>query len=176
MRNFSSMVTGVVLASSLTLGAIGVAAADGTIKVEGTRFTMDVPGCWNPGYKDLENLFMIYFKDPKSGAVLEGVYVRGTQPATFTLADFKKARIEGENKRYDGKGHAVASEGEVTVADEKGNYLVTNWKDGAKDMEKHTAQYLKDGNRFMVVMWGEKGKVDKAVFDAAVKSFALVKQ
>jgi hypothetical protein len=42
-------------------------------------------------------------------------------------------------------------------------------------MEKHTAQYLKDGHRYMVVMWGEKGKVDKKVFDDAVKSFALAK-
>jgi hypothetical protein len=43
-------------------------------------------------------------------------------------------------------------------------------------MEKHTAQYLKDGHRYMVVMWGEKGKVNKDVFDHAVKTFALVRQ
>jgi hypothetical protein len=42
-------------------------------------------------------------------------------------------------------------------------------------MEKHTAQHLKDGERYMVVLWGEKGKVDKKVFDHAVKSFALAK-
>jgi hypothetical protein len=42
-------------------------------------------------------------------------------------------------------------------------------------MEKHTALYLKDGNSYLVVISGEKGKVDKAVFDHAVKTFALVK-
>ena len=55
----------------------------------------------------------------------------------------------------------------------KGNYILTTWKDGGKDMEKHTAQHLKDGHRYMVVMWGEKGKTDKKVFDNAVKTFAL---
>lgn len=149
--------------------------ADGTHKIAGTRFEMEAPNCWNTGYKDIDNLFMIFFKDPKSGAVLEGVYVRGTQPATFTLADFKKARIDQQNKAYEGKGHKVVKEGDVTIGGDKGNYILTTWKEGSKDMEKHTAQHLKHGNRSMVVMWGEKGKVDKKVFDHAVKTFVLVK-
>jgi hypothetical protein len=33
---------------------------------------------------------------------------------------------------------------------------------------------LKDGERYLVVMSGQKGKVDKKVFDHAVSSFALV--
>jgi hypothetical protein len=167
----------------MTAGIVGVLAtglslpadAAGTTKVSGTRFEMTIPDCWAPGYKDLENLFMIFFKDTKSGAVLEGVYQRGAQPATFTLADFKKARIEQQNKAYEGKDHKVAKDGDTTIAGEKGNYIHTTWKDGGKDMEKHTAQYLKDGNRYMVVLWGEKGKIDKKVFDEAVKSFALAK-
>lgn len=174
MRFAKSLIVGAGLLSLVGVGLTAQAA--GTTKVAGTRFEMDVPDCWAPGYKDLENLFMIHFKDPKSGAVLEGVFLRGNQPATFTLADFKKARIDSENKRYDGKGHKVAKEGDTTIAGEKGNYLHTTWKDGGKDFDKHTAQYLKDGGRYMVVMSGEKGKVDKKVFDHAVKSFALVKQ
>lgn len=151
------------------------AYAAGGSKVTGTRFEMSIPDCWAPGYKDLDNLFMIYFKDPKSGAALEGVYLRGVQTATFTLADFKKGRIEGENKRYDGKGHKVSKEGDISIAGEKGQYLLTTWKDAGKDMEKHTALYLKDGNRYLVVMSGEKGKVDKKVFDSAVATFTLAK-
>lgn len=169
MRFFKSLMIAIGL-----LAAAGAALAD-NVKVEGTRFTLDVPGGWQPGYKDLDNLFMIYFKDAKSGAVLEGVYLRGAQAPTFTLDDFKKARIAGEGKRYDGKGHAVAKEDGIAIGGETGGYLLTTWKEGAKDMEKHTALYLKDGNRYLVVMAGEKGKVDKAVFDHAVKSFALVK-
>lgn len=169
MRFIKSLFLGLGL-----LAMTGAAIAD-NVKVEGTRFTMEVPNGWAPGYKDLDALFMIYFKDPKSGAALEGVYLRGVQAATFTLDDFKKARIAGENKRYDGKGHAVAKEDGIAIGGETGAYLHTTWKDGAKDMEKHTALYLKDGNRYLVVISGEKGKVDKAVFDNAVKTFALVK-
>ena len=169
-----SLITGGIFAFLLA-GTSFPVMADGAHKIAGTRFEMETPNCWNTGYKDLDNLFMIFYKDPKSGAVLEGVYLRGAQPATFTLADFKKARIDQQNKAYDGKDHKVAKEGDATIAGEKGNYLLTTWKDGGKDMEKHTAQYLKDGNRHMVVLWGEKGKVDKKVFDHAVKTFALVK-
>ncbi len=173
MRFAKSLIVGAGLLSLVGVGLTAQAA--GTTKVAGTRFEMEVPDCWAPGYKDLENLFMIHFKDPKSGAVLEGVYQRGNQPATFTLADFKKARVDQQNKAYEGKGHKVAKEGDTTIAGAKGNYILTTWKEGGKDMEKHTAQYLKDGHRYMVVMWGEKGKTDKKVFDHAVKTFALVK-
>ena len=175
MRNAKSMLMAAGFMGVVATGLSLPADAAGTTKVSGTRFEMTIPDCWAPGYKDLENLFMIFFKDPNSGAVLEGVYLRGAQPSTFTLADFKKARIDGENKRYEGKGHKVSKEGDVTIAGEKGNYLLTTWKDGGKDFEKHTAQYLKDGNRYLVVMSGEKGKVDKKVFDEAVKTFALAK-
>ena len=175
MRNAKSMLMAAGFMGVVATGLSLPADAAGTTKVSGTRFEMTIPDCWAPGYKDLENLFMIFFKDPTSGAVLEGVYLRGAQPATFTLADFKKARIDGENKRYEGKGHKVSKEGDVTIAGEKGNYLLTTWKDGGKDFEKHTAQYLKDGNRYLVVLSGEKGKVDKKVFDEAVKTFALAK-
>lgn len=172
MRFAKSLMVG-VCALGLSAGAVSSAQA-AAVKVEGTRFTLDVPQDWAPGYKDLDNLFMIYFKDSKSGAVLEGVYVRGVQDAKFTLKDFKKARIDQQNKAYEGKGHKVAKEGDITIGGAKGNYLLTTWKEGGKDMEKHTAQQLKDGNRFMVVLWGEKGKVDKKVFDQAVASFAPV--
>ncbi len=161
-------------ASLAGLVAASPAMASDNVKVDGTRFTLEVPSGWNPGYKDLENLFMIFFKDPKSGAVLEGVYLRGAQDAKFSLADFKKVRVDGENKRYDGKHHKVAKEGETTMGGAKGNYIETTWKEGDKNMVKHTAQHLKDGHRYMVVLWGEKGKVDKKVFDHAVSSFALV--
>lgn len=160
-----------VMATGLSLPA----DAAGTTQVSGTRFEMTVPDCWAPGYKDLDNLFMIFFKDPKSGAVLEGVFLRGAQDAKFSLKDFKKARVDQQNKAYEGKSHKVAKEGEVTIGGTKGNYILTTWKEKDKDMEKHTAQHLKDGNRYMVVLWGEKGKVDKKVFDEAVKTFALPK-
>jgi len=151
-------------------------AGDGSHKIAGTRFVMEVPNCWDTGYKDVDDkLFMIFFKDPKSGAALEGVYLRGAQPSTFKLADFKKARINGENKRYEGKDHKVAKESDAAIAGEKGQYLHTVWKDGGKNMEKHTTLYLKDGNRYLVVMSGEKGKVDKKIFDHAVKTFTLAK-
>lgn len=163
-----------VCALGLLAATAGAALGAATVKVEGTRFTLEVPHGWSPGYKDLDNLFMIFFKDPGSGSVLEGVYLRGAQPADFTLAKFKQARIEAENKRYEGKGHKVVKEGEISIGGAKGNFLETTWKEGGKDMVKYTAQHLKDGQRYLVVMSGEKGKVDKKVFDRAVATFALV--
>ena len=170
----------------LTLGIIGtlavalpatVEAAGNTVKLSGTRFEMEVPKDWAPGYKDLdEKLLMVYFKSHDTGATLEGVYLRKVQPATFTLADFKAFRIGAENKRYEGKDHKVVKEAEITIGGEKGNYLMTTWKEGATAFEKHTAQYLKDGRQYMVVLSGTQGKVDKAVFDHAVASFALGKE
>lgn len=162
-----------ICAFGLSTGAM-LSAHAASVKVEGTRFTLDVPQGWNPGYKDTDKLFMIYFKDPGSGAVLEGVYLRGEQPKTFAMGDFQKARIGGEDKRYEGKGHKVIKQGDVTIGGGKGAYLLTAWKDGGKDMEKHTALMLKEGHRYLVVMAGAKGKVDKKVFDQAVASFALV--
>ena len=172
MHFVKSLLVGASLAG---LVAVSPAMASGNVKVDGSRFSMEVPSGWNPGYKDLDNLFMIFFKDSKSGAVLEGVYVRGAQDAKFTLKDFKKARVDQQNKAYEGKHHKVAKEGDATMGGAKGNYILTTWKEGDKNMEKHTAQHLKDGHRYMVVMWGEKGKVDKKVFDHAVSSFALAK-
>ena len=171
MHFVKSLLVGASLAG---LVAVSPAMASGNVKVDGSRFTMEVPSGWNPGYKDLDALFMIFFKDSKSGAVLEGVYVRGAQDAKFTLKDFKKARVDQQNKAYEGKHHKVAKEGETTMGGAKGNYIETTWKEGDKNMVKHTAQHLKDGHRYMVVMWGAKGKVDKKVFDHAVSSFALV--
>jgi hypothetical protein len=174
MYNAKSLFAAIAVAGLLAAGVSAPANAD-NVKVSGSRFDMDVPAGWAPGYKDLDNLFMIFFKDPKSGAVLEGVYVRGKQDAKFSLKDFKKARIDQQNKAYEGKHHKVAKEGDVTMGGDKGNYILTTWKENGKDMEKHTAQHLKGGERYMVVLWGEKGKVDKKVFDHAVKSFALAK-
>jgi len=175
MRTLNSMLMAAGIMGVVAAGLSLPADAAGTTKVSGTRFEMTIPDCWAPGYKDLDNLFMIFFKDPSSGAVLEGVYLRGTQEAKFSLNDFKKARVDQQNKAYEGKDHKVAKEGEVTIGDAKGNYILTTWKEKDKAMEKHTAQYLKDGNRYMVVLWGEKGKVDKKVFDEAIKTFALAK-
>jgi len=172
-----SLFVGIVLAIALAIPALPALADSGSYRISGTRFEMEVPNGWHAGYKDVDDkLFMIFFKDPKSGAALEGVYLRGTQPASFKLADFKKARIAGEDKRYEGKSHKVAKESSATIAGEKGQYLHTTWTDGGKTMEKHTTLYLKDGGRYLVVMSGEKGKVDKKVFDHAVKTFGLVKK
>jgi len=169
-----TLLLGSSLAGMLLVGVALPAQADSSYKISGTRFDMDVPNCWHAGYKDTDKLFMIFFKDPKSGAGLEGVYLRGNQPTTFTLADFTKARISGEDKRYEGKDHKVAKQGDLSIAGEKGSYLQTSWKDGRKNMEKHTVLLLKNGQRYLVVMSGEKGKVNKKVFDNAVKTFALV--
>ena len=174
MRTASKWLSIVCTLGLFAVGAGGVLAA-GSVKIDGTRFTMEVPQGWNPGYKDIDDkLFMIFFKDPQSGSVLEGVYLRGAQPADFSLTAFKKARIGGEDKRYTGKGHKVAKDGDINIGGSKGVYLETSWKDGGKDMVKHTALHLKDGHRYLVVMAGEKGKVDKKVFDHAVATFALV--
>ena len=156
--------------------ALPVYSAD-AVKLHGTRFEMEVPQNWQPGYKDLDDrLLMIFFKDAKSGATLEGVYLRKVQPATFTLEDFKKARIGSEDKRYEGKSHTVAKAEATTIAGEPGNYLMTTWKEGDKEFEKHTAQYLKDGRQYLIVLSGPKGKIDKVAFDHAVKTFALGKE
>lgn len=154
-----------------------VEAAGNTVKLSGTRFEMEVPKDWAPGYKDLDDkLLMVYFKSQDTGATLEGVYLRKVQPATYTLDDFKAFRIGAENKRYEGKDHKVVKEAGITIAGEKANYLMTTWSDGGKAFEKHTAQYLKDGRQYMVVLSGQHGKVDKSVFDHAVASFALGKE
>lgn len=177
MSRIKSLFTTVALSGFLAAAVSAPVSADKhSNKVSGTRFEMEAPTGWAPGYKDLDTLFMIFFKDPKSHAVLEGVYVRGVQDAKFTLTDFLKARVDQQNKAYEGKGHKVAKEGDVTIGGAKGNYILTTWKEKDKDMEKHTAQHLKDGHRYMVVMWGEKGKVDKKVFDHAVKTFELPKK
>ena len=161
----------------LAMTAAFPAGAADSVKLLGTRFEMDVPQNWQPGYKDLdEKMLMEYFKDPKTGATLEGIYLRKVQPATFTLDDFRKWRIAAEDKRYEGKGHHVVKEGPISIGGETGNYLLTSWKEGDTEFEKHTAQYLKDGRQYMVVFHGPKGKIDKAVFDNAVKSFGLGKE
>jgi len=158
------------------LGSFSAYSAD-SVKLAGTRFEMEVPKDWSPGYKDLDDkLLMLYFKDSKSGSTLEGVYLRKVQDAKYSLDDFKKWRIEAESKRYDGKGHTVVKEDTLTINGDKGNYLITEWKDNGAEFEKHTAQYLKDGRQYMVVMHGPKGKLDNSVFDRAVKTWALGKE
>jgi len=174
MATARTLLLGGVLGGLLLTGVSLPASADSSYRISGTRFTMEVPACWHTGYKDNDKLFMIFFKDPKSGAALEGVYLRGDQAAGFTLADFTKARIAGEDKRYAGKGHAVAKQGEMSIGGGKGSYLHTTWTDGGKAMEKHTVLFLHSGQRYLVVMSGEKGKVDMKVFDHAASTFALV--
>jgi hypothetical protein len=164
------------MAGALMLGAVTAHADHHTAKLSGTRFEMQVPKDWAPGYKDLDDrLLMIYFQNA-DGATLEGVYLRKVQPATFSLGDFKKFRVDAENKRYDGKDHKVAKDETITIGGTQGNYLMTTWADGGKAFEKHTAQYLKDGRQYMVVLHGPQGKVNKKVFDDAVASFALGKE
>jgi hypothetical protein len=161
----------------LAITAAFPAGAADSVKLLGTRFELDVPQNWQPGYKDLDNkMLMVYFKDAKTGATLESIYLRTVQPATFTLEDFKAWRIGAESKRYEGKDHQVVQEGPITIGGEPGKYLLTTWKDGGKEFEKNTALYLKDGREYMVVFHGPKGKIDKTVFDNAVKSFALGKE
>ena len=171
MRLFHTLIAALGLCLALTSN---IAAADSN-KLSGTRFEMEVPTGWAPGYKDLDNLLMLFFKDAKSGATLEGVYLRKVQGPEFSMEDFKKWRIGAEAKRYDGKDFKVDGEGGLSIGGATGNYLHTTWNEGGKPFEKHTGQYLKDGGQYMVVLWGEKGKVDKAVFDHAVKTFGLAK-
>lgn len=169
----------------IAFGVIGFLALNGVsaafagehyVKLSGTRFEMDIPKDWAPGYKDVDDkLLMEYFTSPKTKVTLEGVYLRKVQPATFTLEDFKNWRIGAENKRYEGKDHKVLKTGSLTIGGETGNYLMTTWKEDGKDFVKHTAQFLKDGQQYMVVLHGPKGKVDKKVFDHAVATFALAK-
>src|SRR3972149_735815 len=121
MQMVKVLLASAALASLIVAGAAPAVEASGhTVKLSGTRFEMEDPNGWAPGYKDLDNLFMIFFKDPKSHAVLEGVYVRGAQDAKFTLGDFKKARISQQDKAYEGKGHKVAKEDDATIAGAKG--------------------------------------------------------
>jgi hypothetical protein len=158
-------------------GVTSAAASEHSVKLSGTRFEMDVPSGWEPGYKDLDDkMLMIYFKSPKTGVTLEGIYLRKVQPATFTLEDFQKWRIDAENKRYEGKDHKILKTDSLTIGGEKGNYLLSSWNDGGKEFVKHTAQFLKDGKQYMVVLHGPKGKVDKKIFDHAVATFALSKE
>lgn len=174
MRFVKSLLIGTNLLAIIALATFNTAYAAGSVKLSGTRFTMEVPSKWAPGYKDIDDkLLMIYFADPKSGTTLEGVYLRKVQADTFTLDDFKKWRIGAEGKRYDGKDFKVIKEGELSIAGGKGNFLETSWQDGGKSYIKYTAQYLKDGGQYMVVLHGLKGKVNKKVFDHAVKTFAL---
>lgn len=165
-----------VLASVFTISMFAMmntALAAGFVKLTGSRFSMEVPASWTPAYKDVDNkMLMIYFTRPKTDTALEGVYLRKVQDASFTLSDFKKWRIGAEAKRYEGKDFKVIKEGELTIGGEKGNFLETTWQDGGKHYIKYTAQYLKDGGQYMVVLHGVVGKVNKKVFDHAVKTFA----
>ena len=176
MMHSARFLVGAALAGMLTLGAATSYADHHTVKLSGTRFEMQVPKDWAPGYRDLDNnLLMLYFKNA-DGAALEGVYRRKVEPASYTLADFKAWRIGAEGKRYEGKDHKVAKDEAVTIGGEKGNYLMTTWNEGSVPWEKHTAQYLKDGRQYMVVLSGPQGKLNKKVFDEAVASFALGKE
>ena len=166
------LVIGLFMLSAFAL--LNTASAAGFVKLNGTRFNMEVPANWDPGYKDIdEKLLMLYFTRPKSDTALEGVYLRKVQDAKFSLADFKKWRIDAEAKRYAGKDFKVIKEGELTIAGEKGNFLETGWIDGGKHYVKYTAQCLKNGNQYMVVLHGVVGKVNRKVFDHAVKTFTL---
>jgi len=174
MRFLKTSMLGVSLFLFSALTFVNTVYAAGSVKLAGTRFTMEVPVNWAPGYKDLDDkLLMIYFTKPKTDTALEGVYLRKVQDAGFSLDDFKKWRIGAETKRYDGKDFKVVKEGELTIAGEKGNFIETSWNDGGKQYTKYTAQYLKNGGQYMVVLHGVKGKVNKKVFDHAVKTFAL---
>lgn len=172
-----SQLRALILGLTLAAAAATSAYAHDTTHLMGTRFEMDVPMGWQPGYKDLDDkMLMVFFKDAKSGVTLEGVYLRKVQPATFTLDDFKKWRIGAEAKRYEGKDFNVLKEATLSIGGETGNYLLTSWKEDGKEFQKHTAQFLKDGKQYMVVLHGPAGKLHKAVFDHAVKTFALGKE
>jgi hypothetical protein len=174
MQFVKSLVWAIGLLTISAIALVNSASAAGFVKLSGTRFTMEVPAAWEPGYKDVDNkMLMIYFTRPKTDTALEGVYLRKVQDASFSLADFKKWRIEAEGKRYAGKDFKVLKEGELSIGGEKGNFLETAWRDGGKHYVKYTAQYLKDGGQYMVVLHGVVGKVNKKVFDHAVKTFAV---
>lgn len=159
--------------SALSCVTSGLAYVQNTVRMTGSRFEIEVPRDWKPGYRDIdEKLLMIYFSDDRSGATLEGVYLRKVQPAGFTLADFRNWRMETEGKHYTGKAHKLVRDGTLVIAGESGNYLQTSWREGGMEFEKHTAQYLKAGRQYMVVLHGRSGQVDKRVFDHAVSSFA----
>lgn len=176
MMHGTRFLAAAAMAGTLMLGAATAQAEHHAVKLSGTRFEMQVPKNWAPGYKDLDDrLLMIHFHSP-DGATLEGVYLRKVQPASFTLDDFKKWRVGAESKRYEGKDHKVVKDESLAIGGEKGNYLMTTWNDGGKAFEKHTAQYLKDGRQYMVVLHGPQGKVSKKVFEEAVASFALGKE
>jgi len=162
------------LVSITLLSMINRVDAAGFVKLTGSRFSMDVPAAWAPAYKDIDDkLLMIYFTRPKTDTALEGVYLRKVQDASFSLADFKKWRIGAESKRYEGKGFKVTKEGELKICGGKGNFLETSWKDSGKTYIKYTAQCLKDGGQYLVVLHGVVGKVNKKIFDHAVKTFAV---
>jgi|GEM_PF-3399749 len=174
MRFVKSFMFSVGLLAISAMAMINTASAASFVKLNGTRFSMEVPANWEPGFKDVDGkLLMIYFTRPKTDTALEGVYLRKVQDANFTLDDFKKWRIGAEDKRYAGKDFKVTKEGELSIGGEKGNFLETTWKDGGKHYVKYTAQYLKNGGQYMVVLHGVVGKVNKKVFDHAVKTFAL---
>jgi hypothetical protein len=118
-----------VVATGLSLPA----DAAGTTKVSGTRFEMTIPDCWAPGYKDLDNLFMIFFKDPNSGAVLEGVYLRGAS-REFKL---KTSRRVDSRTNLRGQGPQGSMEGDATIA---GRRATSCHLAGCAAFEKHTAQ------------------------------------
>ena len=174
MQLTKSFLISIGLLAIIAIAMANTAFAAGFVKLNGSRFSMEVPASWEPGFKDVDNkMLMIYFTRPKTDTALEGVYLRKVQDANFSLADFKKWRIGAEAKRYEGKGFKVIKESELTIAGEKGNFLETAWKEGDKHYVKYTAQYLKNGGQYMVVLHGIIGKVNKKVFDHAVKTFAL---
>jgi hypothetical protein len=174
MRLIKSKLLVIGIFTLTMFGLMNTVCAAEFVKLNGTRFSMEVPTAWEPGYKDIDDkLLMLYFTRAKTDTALEGVYLRKVQDASFSLADFKKWRIDAEAKRYEGKDFKVAKEGELTIAGEKGNFLETTWTDGGKHYVKYTAQCLKNGGQYMVVLHGVVGKVNKKVFEHAVKTFTI---
>ena len=90
------------------------------------------PG-WALGHKDLDNLFMIFFKDSKSGAVLEGVGTCVARRTPSSRLRISRRHADQQNKAYEGKHHKVAKEGDTTMGGAKGNYILTTWKRGRQE-------------------------------------------
>ena len=160
--------TGLVLMLAFFLVSCERRAEVVYVTARGTDFNMSVPKGWTPGFKDLPALMMLYVKNEAADVQLEGILLREKQGPEYTMDDFVSWRIAAQEKAL--KDHKVIKQEEITIAGQKGKYIATTWDNKGKTYEKHTALLLRDGSRYMVVLWGPKG-LEKTPFDKAVASF-----
>ena len=106
MRMVKLLLASTGLVSLIALGSAPAAEAAGhTVKLSGTRFEMQVPKDWAPGYKDLDNLLMLHFGNadayiPNEGVDAVGAAIAGREGFFLNVEDAGHAFDNHESEMF----------------------------------------------------------------------------